>query len=336
MSESSEKAFDATPSRIAKARREGNIARSQEFSANVAFVMAAASVTGIAPVFAVLAERAIASAARGGAGMPEIAAMAGCSLAVIACAALAGMGASFLQSGGIVFTVPELKLSRLAPAEGIKRMLSRETATHAVRAMLAFALAGVAVASSMRSIFGVAAGAPSAAQVAALAWRGAEQTVFAAAAVGLAFAAVEYAVARRTWLSKLKMSRHELKRELRENDGDPAARGKRKSLHRSLIRGALSKVKDAAFVVVNPTHVAVALEYRPPDVPVPVVLVRAAGDMALRVRKEAVHARIPIVENVSLARALFASSDAGAPIPYEHYVAVAEVVAALVRSGVLE
>jgi flagellar biosynthesis protein FlhB len=132
------------------------------------------------------------------------------------------------------------------------------------------------------------------------------------------------------------MNLHELKRELKENDGDPASRARRKALHRSVIRGAISKVKDAAFVVVNPTHVAVALDYRPPDVPVPVVLVRAADEMALRVRDAAAKAGVPVIENVSLARALFAQTQVGQAIPHDYYVAVAEIVAALIRSGALE
>jgi flagellar biosynthetic protein FlhB len=89
-------------------------------------------------------------------------------------------------------------------------------------------------------------------------------------------------------------------------------------------------------VVVNPTHVAVALEYSPPDVLVPIVLVRASDEGALRVREEAKTHGIPIVENIPLARALFAAANVGDAIPHEHYVAVAEIVAALTREGVLQ
>jgi flagellar biosynthesis protein FlhB len=153
--------------------------------------------------------------------------------------------------------------------------------------------------------------------VAAMAWSGAQHVVFAAASVGLVFAIVEYGAARRSWLTKLKMSLHEFKRELKENDGDPSTRARRKALHRNVLRGAIAKVKDAAFVVVNPTHVAVALEYRPPEVPVPVVLVRAAGEMALRVREEASRADVPVIENIALARALFSQAEVGEPIPHD-------------------
>lgn len=132
------------------------------------------------------------------------------------------------------------------------------------------------------------------------------------------------------------MTLDEFKREAKEHDGDPAARGRRKTMHRNLLRGAVAKVKDAAFVVVNPTHLAVALEYRPPDVPVPVVLVCAAGESALRVRELAAAHRIPIIENVAIARALYRDAQAGEQIAPAHYVAIAEIVAALVRTRAME
>ena len=141
---------------------------------------------------------------------------------------------------------------------------------------------------------------------------------------------------RGAWLRKLRMSFEERKRESKEHDGDPFARGRRRALHRSLLRGAIAKVKDASFVVANPTHVAVALEYRPPDVPVPLVVVRAAGSAALRVRALAGVHRVPVIENVALARALYDDARVGQPIGRIHYVAVAEIVAALSRARAAE
>ena len=334
MSDASEKQFDATPSRIAKARREGNVARSQEFSANVAFIAAGACVAGIAPAFAAFARRAIADAARGAPASAQTLGMLSCAIAVVSSAVCAAAIASVMQAGGLTIVMPSFRFSRLAPVDGLKRMISRESGTHAVRALLAFVLAAVAVAGSVRSLFAVAASSNVMA-VAATAWSAAQHVVFTAAGSGLIFAIVEYGAARRAWLAKLKMSLHELKREVKENDGDPATRARRKALHRNVLRGAISRVKDASFVVVNPTHVAVALEYRPPEVPVPIILVRAAGEMALRVRDEAARAGVPVIENVALARALFAHAEVGEPIPHEYYVAVAEIVAALIRTGAL-
>jgi flagellar biosynthesis protein FlhB len=214
-------------------------------------------------------------------------------------------------------------------------MVSREAIAHGARALVACIIAALIILPSLRDLLGVSVAGSGPIPVAAVAWSGVQHVVPAIAGIGLLFSILEFGVARAQWLKKLRMSFDEFKREMKEQDGDPLARGRRKSMHRALIRGSLKRVKDAAFVVVNPTHVAIALEYRPPEVPVPVVLVRAADEAALRVREVAAEHRIPVIENVPLARALFADCHAGRAIPTGHYVAVAEVVAALVRSGAL-
>lgn len=337
MSETSgERSFDATPARVARAKREGNVARSQEFGSTIAFAAAALAVIGVAGAIGGLAQVAIRNAARGAAPVAQVGTLFCYALLPAAAAALAGTIAAIAQAGGVNVIAVVPKFERLNPFESIKRMLSRETATHAARAAVAFAIAAAAILPSMRDLFATLSASDSPLRIATVAWNGSRHVVFAAIAVGGMFAFAEYGVARRAWLQKLKMSLDELKREMKEHDGDPLARSRRKALHRNLARGAISKVKDASFVVVNPTHVAVALDYRPPEIPVPVVLVRAAGEAALRVRELAGLHRIPTIENIALARALYRDVQAGEPIPHDHYVAVAEIVAALVRSGALE
>ncbi len=94
--------------------------------------------------------------------------------------------------------------------------------------------------------------------------------MLAAFAVGAVFAVADYALARRRWLRGLRMSLDEIKRDAKENEGDPQARARaqdRSSLDRRAARSA--RTREASFVVVNPKHVAVALRYAPPEVPVP-------------------------------------------------------------------
>lgn len=332
--DSGEKSFDATPSRIAKARAEGNTARSQELGANLAFLSAVIATVAIAPLLGAQAQQAIAAAARGEHPTAALLAILAYALIPAIASAIGGTVASIAQTGGLIAVSVGPKFSKISPAEGFKRIFSRETATHAARAFVAFGISSLAIAASIRDAFAAANATGDPRRFAALAWASSEHAVLAALAVGLVFSVTEYAVARKTWLSKLKMSLHELKRDLKEREGDPHARSRRKTFHRSLIRGSITRLKDAAFVVVNPTHIAVALEYRPPDIPVPVVLVRASDDGALRVREEAKRHRIPIVENIPLARALYAHASLGEAIPQDHYVAVAEIVAALTREGV--
>jgi flagellar biosynthesis protein FlhB len=214
-------------------------------------------------------------------------------------------------------------------------MISRETLAHAVRAAAAFALAACAMLPALRAAAAEAVAASAVQGVAAAVWSAAQRVAGAAFFVGAAFAIAEYAAARREWLQKLRMSFDERKRDAKDQDGDPLERGRRRALHRSLLRGPVSDVEKAAFVVANPTHLAVALQYDPPAVAVPTILVCAADDAALRVRAIATGKGIPVVENVTLARALYRDGRVGDPIDRAHFVAVAELVAALSREGLL-
>jgi len=335
LSDAGEKSFDPTPARLAKARREGNTARAGELGANVAFLCALATLPAIVPELGLSARAAFVQAAGGRAPLPCIVVVAW-ALVPIAAGAAGGILASLLQNGGLQIVAPTPKLERLNPFAGAKRLLSRETFAHVLRATAAFACALAALAASAGAIVTAVLRGESLRSLAVLAASAALRVALCAGAVGLAFAIVEYASACRTWLARLRMTFAEFRREIKEQDGDPQARSRRRTLHRSIASGDVRRVKDAAFVVCNPTHVAVALAYRPPDEPVPRVLVRAADDVALRVRELAVEHGVPIVENVELARALYAQAHAGSTIPHEQYVAVAEVVAALLKSGAIE
>ncbi len=332
MSDDAEKPFEATPQRIAKAKREGNVARSAEFAANLAFAAAALAIVAVVPAIGKDAYEAVTIAASGVAPVGACVALFATALVPVACAAVAGILAALFQSGGITFVAVAPKSARLDPAEGIKRILSRDTLMHSVRALLAFTIAMGAMIPAIVSCATAVVTASALGQIAAETATAAQRVAFAACGVGSLFSIAEYASARRAWLRKLRMSFAERKEEAKEQDGDALVRGRRRSIHRAWLRSALAHVKDASFVVVNPTHVAVALEYRPPEVSVPRMLVRALDEAALRVRRLAASYNIPIVESPALARALFADGRAGEPIPPVHYLAVAEVVAALARS----
>ncbi len=252
-----------------------------------------------------------------------------------AAAACAAIAANVVQSGGLHWIAVTLKPERLAPQENLKRMLSRESAVTAARATVAFLCAGAAIVPAFAGIYAAALHAADIRGVALSAWSGALHAAAVACIVGGVFAAADYGVQFVRWRKRLRMSFEELKRDQKEHDGDPLARGRRRALHRQIARGSLQKVKEAAFVVTNPTHIAIALQYDPPQVPVPRVLVRAADEGAARVRELAATHRVPVVENIALARKLYANARAGDFIPQETYIAVAEIVAALTRTGVL-
>lgn len=332
MSDASEKPFEATPARIRKARREGNVARSSELAANLSFAAGMLALAGVAPTFGGAAGAAITAAAKRSDASAALVSVLTTALIPVAAAASAGALVTVAQRGGLHLLSIAPKIERLNPLEGIKRIASTETLAHSLRAACAFACAAAAIAPFVAWSVVASVQAPALAEVSAVSWSAVMQVAFAACAVGCGFALAEHIAARNSWLRKLRMSFEERKREAKEEEGDPVARGRRRAAHRALLRGGVRRVKDAAFVVANPKHVAVALEYRPPEVAVPRVLVRAADAAAARVRAIAVAYAIPIVENVWLARALYRDGHAGEAIPVAHYVAVAEVVAALLRA----
>lgn len=330
-----EKQFEPTQSRIERAKREGDVARSQELGNVAAFGAALIATAAVVMPLGSAARAMLSSAASGRSDIGALATVALLMLVPMAAAALAALGANVVQSGGLRFAAVSIKAERLAPNENLKRMFSRESAVTAARATIAFACAGAAIVPAFITIYATALHAAGLGGVASAAWSGAFHTAAVACVVGGVFAGADYGVQLARWRKRLRMSLDELKRDQKESDGDPLARGRRRALHRQIARGSLRRVKDAAFVVTNPTHIAIALEYRPPDVPVPRVLVRATDEGAARVRELAAVYRIPLIENVPLARRLYALAKPGEFIPQETYIAVAEVVAALTKAGVL-
>ena len=143
-------------------------------------------------------------------------------------------------------------------------------------------------------------------------------------AIGLA----DYAVARRRTEKQIRMTKHEVKQEAKQTDGDPhmraAIRGRQIRMSRNRM---MADIATADVVVVNPTHVAVALKYEPDSRRAPRVVAKGAGAIAAKIRERATEHRVPMVEDVPLARALHASCEIGQEVPAELFQAVAKVLA---------
>jgi flagellar biosynthesis protein FlhB len=331
---SEEKPFDPTPSRLQKARREGNVARSTEITGVASFAAAALTLFGTAPYVGALQAgwtRRLTSGQSPGAS--EALALAAAGALPLLAALLAGTTASIVQTKGLVFVTPSVKFERLNPMEGCKRMFSLQSAVSAAKALLAFAVALAAAVPTAELVFTRGTGGGTAGVYGALVALGAQRVFASAVLVALVFSIADYLIVRKQWLKKLRMSLYELKKELQENEGDPHLRGRRRQRHRQMISGPVDAVKKASFVVANPTHVAVALRYAPPDVSVPLVLVMGAEENARRIRALAADAGVPIVENVELARTLWATASVGRAIPRESFVVVAEIVTALRKTA---
>jgi type III secretion protein U len=151
------------------------------------------------------------------------------------------------------------------------------------------------------------------------------------AVAALAFGLLDLALARRRHRRALMMTRDEVRREAREDDGDPARRAERRSLHRALVEAG--PVSGATVVIVNPTHLAVALRHERGKDEAPRVLAKGQGASAARIRSAARRAGVPIVRDVPLARALARLVDVGEEIPPDLYEAAAGVLIHVYGNG---
>jgi flagellar biosynthesis protein FlhB len=158
------------------------------------------------------------------------------------------------------------------------------------------------------------------------------ELLWRATAVFVVFGVIDWIRQRRRHMQGLKMTKQEVKEEVKEMEGNPMVRGKIKRLRRDLARRRMMKaVPTATAVIVNPTHYAVALRYAHDSMATPVVVAKGKNYLALRIRQLAIESGVALVENPPLAQALYKSVEVGQEIPPNLYRAVAEVLAYIHR-----
>jgi len=162
--------------------------------------------------------------------------------------------------------------------------------------------------------------------------RSVEDLLRASAVVLGVVGAVDLFRQRRRWMDRMKMSKQDIRDEMKEVEGNPVIKGRIRRLMRDLLRRRMMKdVETATAVIVNPTHYAVALRYVPPEMRAPKVVAKGKNYLALRIRDRAIRNQVPIVENPPLAHALYKSAQVGQEIPPQLYRLVAEVLAYIYR-----
>jgi flagellar biosynthetic protein FlhB len=133
-------------------------------------------------------------------------------------------------------------------------------------------------------------------------------------------------------MTKLKMTKQEVKDEYKQSEGDPMIRGRIRSMRRERARQRMmASVPNASVIITNPTHYAIALKYDMDAMAAPKLVAKGVDFLAARIRAVAEEHNIPLVENPPLARALYAAVDLDEEIPQEHYKAVAEVIGYVMR-----
>lgn len=243
----------------------------------------------------------------------------------------AAIAAPALQ-GGIVWTATPLapKLERISPLAGARRLFSGSTLLELAKGLLKLAIVAVAAVLVLLPLADRAEGLAELGPVQLL-------DVLAAAAVRLAglvlaallvLAAVDWVWQRLQHLRQLRMTRQEVKEELRDSEGDPLVKQRLRQLRLERARRRMmAEVPKATVVVTNPTHYAVALRYEAATMAAPVLVAKGVDHVALTIRDLARRHGVPVVENPPLARALHAALEPGQSVPPAHYQAVAELIA---------
>lgn len=158
-----------------------------------------------------------------------------------------------------------------------------------------------------------------------------------AAWVTLAWSGLDYAIEWRSWNERIKMSKQDLRDEVRDSMSNPQIKAKIRQIQRAMRkRRVKADLARASVVITNPTHYAVALEFSFETMSAPTVLAKGRDLLAAEIREEARWAGIPIIENPPLARSLYKAVEPGQSIPFELYAAVAGILAYLYRKKVEE
>lgn len=348
-SDGQERTEDPTPRKRAKAREEGQIARSADLSGSVVILAGAILLTsGVAVSFGDLA-RGVLNDSFGALSLADLSddgttgfirRTGGSLLAaalpftggIVGLAVLTG----FLQTRGLALSTGPIKprLSHFDPLAGTKRLFSAESLVTVLKSIVKLALLGGLTWILVKDMLPVLLSLPEAgvADIAALMAGLATRFGIVLGLSYIALGAADYFWQRHRTEQKLRMSRQEVQNESRESEGNPHVKARILSMGRALARRRmLQKVPTADVIIVNPTHVAVALKYDPDVSPAPIVLAMGQRKLAERIRDIATRAGVPLVENRPVARALLATASVGRPIPPALYAAVAEILAFVFR-----
>lgn len=249
-------------------------------------------------------------------------------------AAVAGLAAGYLQHPP-VFNAEALmpKFERISPMAGFKRIVGVEALFQfgkGLAKMIAVGVVGGAILWRDRDRLEVFARLDPAACLPAILSLSIK-LLAGMLAVHVTIAGADYLYARFRWRGRLRMSKEEIKQEMKESEGNPEVKGKLKQLRMARAKKRMmAAVPGATVIVTNPTHYAVALRYEA-GMPAPICVAKGVDALALRIREVAKAHDVAIVENPPLARALHATVEIDREIPAEHYRAVAEVIGFVMR-----
>ncbi len=342
-----DKTEPATPRRRREARQRGQVARSAEANSAIVLLVSLLTIRFAGPY---MLERMGSLTSRYLSSFPKtdlttaavqtnlvqiLLDMAVVLGPLFAAVFLAGFVANAAQVGLVLSGEPLVpQASRLNPITGIARMFSTRSAVELAKALAKICLVGyivfIFVKAEYPTIVGLIGCDPRviASGMAGLIYR----LLFKAAMALLIIAAIDYAFQRHQNEKQLRMTKEEVKEDYKRSEGDPLVKSKiRQRQRRMAMNRMMQSIPTADVVVTNPTHFAVALKYDADESSAPVVVAKGKNLIAQRIKEIAAEHKVPMVENVELARALYKSVEIGDEVPAVLYQAVAEILAYVYR-----
>jgi len=343
-----DKTEQPTPKRLEDARKKGDVSKSKEVSSTVGLIiwlgLGALAVTYAGARFAALWDMLFATVGQGwmhtgfagaardiGAKAAELALMLVAMLLVPVAAV--GLLTDFLQIGPVLaFEKIKPNLEHLNPVEGFKRMFSMDNLIEVVKSVvktaLLFAVGWLLVKSSLPQIVLLARSAELSPQaLGGMLWSLTLKLLAWTVALFALLSILDAAYQKWSFTKKMRMSMRDIKQEMKENEGDPHIKGKRRQMAQEWAQGsAANAARGAAALVVNPTHIAIAIDYDRELNPVPTIAAKGEDHVARAMRQAAEEAGVPIVRNIPLARDLLKRGEVGEVIPADLFDIIAEVI----------
>jgi flagellar biosynthetic protein FlhB len=334
---------DATPYKLEEARKKGSVSKSQDFTAMA--IMAALAVTLYASGWDVLRQmlrmqqQILARLSVREMGVDATAAWMG-KLALgmltvlgpfLLTLAVTAVAVTLLQTGpGFSFHPLKPDLTRINPMTGLKRIFSMRTVFDTIKSLIKLVVLGsllyTLVKDAIPSLIGLTAMDPKtyAGVLIALAAGMLVKLLLALFVIG----AVDLMFTRWEFAKNMRMSKRDVKDELKNRDGDPRIRARIRELRKEVLKRSrsMANVPKADVLITNPTHYAIALSYQHGTSGAPQVIAKGAGEMAAKMRETAARCQIPIVQNKALARALFKEVDYDGYVPEKWYPQVAKIM----------
>lgn len=338
MSDGGEKTEKPTPKKRKESRKEGQVPRTQDIGAwTTVLVLGMALPSLLGRELAALQEllvlclsaterpetgAAIELLGRGLWHSGLVVLLLGAGAMVIGVAGALGQGGFYLATKSV-----KPSFSKLNPIKGFKRIFGPQALWEGAKVLVKSAVVAGFVYVGIRALMPMVGGLVPVAVVLEEVSDAVLTLIRNVAIAGIVMGVLDYLVARRRIGKQTRMTKEEVKAEHKQSEGDPHLKSAIRSRQIAASRNRMmADVPSADVVLVNPTHVAVALRYDPAT-GAPRVVARGAGAIAARIRERAAEADVPLVRDVPLARALYRSTEVGHEIPAELFAAVAQVLA---------